>query len=181
MSSIKKKPLKRGEVYLKEHTYDGIQEYDQRLPNWWLFTFYGAIIFSVIYWFVRDQTHDMDLAVKDLEAELSRIETIKLAAIDTINDEVLWTMSRNAGFVEKGKETFGVHCAVCHGENLQGGIGLNLVDNEWKWGSNPTDIFGIVLDGSPDKTSGMQAWKSSLGPAKISEVVAYILSHHEQP
>ena len=38
-------------VELRPHVFDGIEEYDQKLPNWWLWTFYGAIILFVVLWF----------------------------------------------------------------------------------------------------------------------------------
>ena len=48
--------LNRNEVVLREHSFDGIQEFDQRLPNWWLYTLFGAVAFSVFAWlfFVAD-------------------------------------------------------------------------------------------------------------------------------
>ena len=38
---------KEGEVVLREHEYDGIQEYDQKLPNWWLTIFIAANVFFI--------------------------------------------------------------------------------------------------------------------------------------
>jgi len=67
------------------------------------------------------------------------------------------------------------------GKDEPGGQEENLVDEEWKYGGNPTDIMKIVLNGSPDKTAGMQAWESQLGSRGTAEVVAYILSHHSAP
>jgi len=163
---------------LRNHEYDGIQEFDNRLPNWWLWTFYGAIIFTVLYWF---SWYDADLMKDDgarVDAQMEKVEEIRLAAIGDLSPESLWQMSGNSGFVAKGEEVYQSKCATCHGPNLEGGIGLSLVDDNWRWGNNPISIYTMVAEGSPDKQSGMQAWMNELGPQKVSQVTAYVLSHH---
>ena len=54
-----------------DHEYDGIQEFDNRLPNWWLWTLWGTIFFGVGYWLVF---HTYGLAKSPLakyEAEMA--------------------------------------------------------------------------------------------------------------
>ena len=50
---VKQEELPPG-VKLRDHTVDGIQEYDQSLPSWWLCILFGVIFFSIIYWLVID-------------------------------------------------------------------------------------------------------------------------------
>jgi cytochrome c oxidase cbb3-type subunit III len=160
----------------RPHSYDGIREYDKRLPNWWLGTFYGAIVFSIIYWLYYFTTAIGPDDRTVLAREMARIETAKLAAISTLDDATLWKMSRNAGFVAAGQATFATTCATCHNIKLTGGIGPNLLDQNWIHGGRPTEIFHTVTTGVPAK--GMPTWGPVLGTKKITEVVAYILSHH---
>ena len=65
---------KPGEVVLREHEYDGIQEYDQKLPNWWLFTLYTAIIFFIVAWVIYYQT---SLVKTDQQTVTSAISAIQ--------------------------------------------------------------------------------------------------------
>ena len=46
--NAQKKP---GEVQTTGHAWDGdLQEYNNPLPRWWLWCFYGTVLFSVLYW-----------------------------------------------------------------------------------------------------------------------------------
>lgn len=180
------KPTKKEpKVTLLEHEYDGIQEYDQHLPNWWLFTLYGAIVFSVGYWFFYFQTNPFDSDITRLHAEMAQVQEAQLAAsLKMLDDNMLWEQSRSPEFVNAGRAVFMESCVACHGADLKGGIGFNLVDSEWVHGGKPVEIFGVIAKGAytPEgQPTAMQAWESILGSRKIAEVVAFILSHHQQP
>lgn len=168
---------------LRPHAYDGIREYDKRLPNWWLWTFYLTIIFSVVYWFYYHTTRVGPDDATRVERELSRIEAVKLAAVGNLSDNVLWQMSRNPAFVEAGKATYAANCASCHLASLRGrdenpvAVGVNLADSKWIHGGKPIDIFGTVDKGVAAK--GMPTWGPLLGTKKVTEVVAYVLNHHD--
>jgi cytochrome c oxidase cbb3-type subunit 3 len=61
---------------------------------------------------------------------------------------------------------------------LEGGIGFDLADAEWVHGSEPVDVYRTIDEGI--EGSGMQAWGPTLGPKKVAEVTAYVLSHHTE-
>jgi cytochrome c oxidase cbb3-type subunit 3 len=167
---------------LMPHSYDGIQEFDQSLPNWWLFTLFGSIIFSALYWAYYFHS---GVAVDDhtaLDADLSVLEAKQLAAVKDLNDETLWKMSRNAQTVTEGQAVYTSLCITCHGPTLAGvkGIGFRLNDANWVHGITPTAIYrniseGIVVEGKP---TGMAPQKA-LGTAKITAVTAFLLSTQE--
>ncbi len=171
-------------IKLRPHTYDGIQEYDQRLPNWWLYTLYGAIAFSIVFWFAYMIARVMPSDAARVEVEMTRLAAIRLASsIDVTNDTLFWDMSRNPVFTDAGKQTFNSLCVACHLPSLKGkgenpaAVGPNLVDQAWIHGGIPKEIYSTVSKGVLAK--GMPAWEPVLGQKKSAEVVAYILSHHQ--
>ena len=175
---------------LRDHTFDGIQEYDQHLPNWWLFTLYIAIAFYVGYWVVYYQFDGLFTDAEKLEFRMEAIakkEEARLAEMD-LNDDTLWKMSQNPAVVEAGKGLFATNCVACHGADLSAKLGevplpgLPLNDSEWKYGGTPMEVMKVVAEGSPDVTKGMIAWKDPLGGMdKVAQVVAFVMSYHSAP
>ena len=161
------------------HSYDGIQEYDQRLPNWWLFTLFGSILFAFGYWAYQFHSGLGQDDRVELNADLAALEARQLAAIKNLDDATLWKMSRNAKTVAEGQAVYGTLCFTCHGPTLAGmkGLGFRLNDDLWVHGNTPTAIFnniseGIIYEGKP---TGMASQKV-LGTGRIAAVTAYLLS-----
>lgn len=169
---------------IRPHSYDGIQEYDKRLPNWWLMTLYASIVFWVGYWSYYEWFRVGLTNEQHVEKEISKIEAAKLAAAPTIDNVSLWKMSRNADFVAAGKTTFDSNCAACHLVSMRGkgespaAIGPDLTDIKWVHGGKPVEIYEVINKGVLVK--GMPTWGPVLGAKKISETVAYILSKHKE-
>ena len=69
-----------------DHEYDGIQEYDNKLPNWWLWTLYGAIVFSVGYWLVFHTLEIADLPIAKYDKEMVAAAEARLRVVATLPD-----------------------------------------------------------------------------------------------
>lgn len=162
---------------IRPHSYDGIQEYDKRLPNWWLMTLWGAIAFAIVYWIYYHEFHigrEPGIAV-----EIQMMENRETAAQKSmiLTDDALWALSKDPKTVDAGKATFLTNCASCHLPTLTGQIGPNLVDEYWLHGGRPLEVAKTIEKGVIEK--GMPTWGPVLGSQKITEIVAFIFSHHQ--
>lgn len=173
----KSPPAHDPEEALRPHTYDGIQEFNKRLPNWWLATFYGAIVFSVAYYACYEWWKALPDQAADVKREMARIETAKLASLSSLSDESLWQMSQNESFRDAGKALFLANCASCHKPDLTGNIGPNLVDTVWIHGNRPLDVYKTIDTGVAAK--GMPTWGPVLGAKKMMQLTAFVMSHHK--
>lgn len=161
---------------LRHHEYDGIQEFDNRLPNWWLYTLYGSIAFAVIYWLAFHTWGLADLPRQKYEEEMARAAEIQLAAMgdQELTNETLQLMATVPSAVDAGRATFEQFCVACHLADASGIVGPNLTDDYWLHGGQPMQIWETVTHGVPEK--GMAAWANQLGPRRVQDVVAYLLT-----
>jgi cytochrome c oxidase cbb3-type subunit 3 len=162
---------------VRHHTYDGIQEFDNKLPNWWLWTLWLAVMFAVSYWCVGHWWGRVGDPGVTLEQAMQERAMAAAKNAGTLTDDGLWKMSRDPAVVSAGKTTFLTTCAPCHQPDLSGKIGPNLKDNIWIHGGKPTEIVNTITNGVAAK--GMPTWGPILGRKRIVEVASFILSYHD--
>jgi cytochrome c oxidase cbb3-type subunit 3 len=165
---------------------DGILEYDNPLPDWFVYLFYGCIAFAVLY-FAYYCGQGWALAqAGGVGQNLSASGAEYLAAVDMANRNAGATQSRemageelvaylkSPSTISGGEGVFKTHCVACHGDQGQGVVGPNLTDPYWLHGGSPEKVLASVTHGYPDK--GMPAWKPVLGAEKVRLAAAYVLN-----
>lgn len=94
-------------------------------------------------------------------------------------DAELWRLSRDPAAVAAGQKLFTLSsCRTCHGPTLTGGAAPNLVDQGWLHGGRPSEVFQTIVRGVPSK--GMPTWGPALDATVITQIVAFIFSHHHE-
>ena len=166
--------VERDRVLGHEDEADGIQEYDNPLPDWWLGLFWITIIWGVAYLvhyhFIAHRSPESALAQELAEAEM------RWATAQAGEAESEFVLSADA--VAEGEGIFQTYCVACHGANMLGGIGPNLLDEEWIHGGTAEDIVRVITDGVPEK--GMVPWGPVLGADQVNRVAAYVISKNAE-
>lgn len=185
------------------HSWDGIEEFDNPMPRWWLWTFYATIIWAIGYtvaypawpgiqsatagvlgWNSRALVAEEIAAVNEANAPInSRLEEIELASITT--DPEL-----NGYAVSAGSAVFKTWCAQCHGAGAAGAKGYpNLLDDDWLWGGSMEDIHATIANGIRNEESDDARYSEMpafgrdelLEKEEIDQVVNYVMSLSGEP
>ena len=159
-----------------EHSFDGIQENDNRLPNWWLVILFVSIIFSFGYWLYYHTFEIGPSSEMAYEQEMAQVRQAELDAAREggMTDETLLMVVGMPEKVAAGAKLFQAYCVSCHLDKGQGSVGPNLTDEFWIHGGGPTQIYATITDGVPAK--GMIAWGPRLGPTRVEEITAFVLA-----
>lgn len=170
-------PIENEGQLLLDHDYDGIKELDNNLPPWWVYLFYGCIIFAAVYLFrfeiMGADNQEIELKKEMAQAQIDIAEYKKTAP--DLMDENTVTLLTDPTDLAAGKAIFTTNCVACHRADAGGQIGPNLTDDQWILGGGIKNIFHTLLNGGRDG-KGMISWKGTLKPKQMQEVASYVLS-----
>lgn len=159
------------------HIYDGIQEYNNPLPRWWINMFYITIVFSIGYlvlypgmgnfkgtlnWTQENQhTEEVDTAKKVYQPLFEKYSKIPIAELSKVEQAT-----------KMGKRIFVNTCFGCHGSDARGNPGYpNLTDTAWLWGGSAEQIESSILNG---RTGAMPPFGGALSADQVAGLVQYV-------
>jgi cytochrome c oxidase cbb3-type subunit 3 len=158
---------------LLEHSYDGIQEYDNPLPGWWRAVFWATIVFAFAYvalspFLISTPTEAYRGALADYVGKKDRRD---LADAKSVNETILERDAHDPKVVDKGAKIFATRCVACHTEDGHGLIGPNLTDLYQLHGTTRMDIFTTIRGGVAG--TPMLAWGEQMPPTDVVAVAAF--------
>jgi cytochrome c oxidase cbb3-type subunit 3 len=159
---------------LIEHNYDGIQEFDNPLPRWWVYLFYATIIFSILYVLNVPGIGIGKGRMADYEADVAAWRAAHPQQEPDASPEQLAALAADPAALETGKQVFNTNCASCHRADGGGMIGPNLTDDAWIHGGTLPEIHKTIVEGVLAK--GMPNWGKLLKPAQVNAVTVYVAS-----
>ena len=164
------------------HEADGIREFDNALPRWWLYGFYFTIVFGAGYfinyhvlstplWGQPGQAAEYQAEMEDARRAYGDRRASGVAAgLAALTD---------ADSLAKGEAIFMGQrslCHTCHRKDLGGLIGPNLTDTMWMHGCSVGEMVKNVSTGFP--TRGMLPFGSSqpLTDEELLQVVSFVVA-----
>ena len=195
----KKVPEKqKGDPDTTGHVWDGIEEFNNPLPRWWLWTLYLCIFWAVAYTIAYPAWPMIKGATPgllgwstrgDVKADIAAAHEANSAINTQLVETELTAVSADANLnnyaVSSGSAVFKTWCVQCHGSGAAGSVGYpNLLDDDWLWGGDieaihTTVSHGIRTEDDDDaRYSEMPAFGRDeiLEKAEIIQAVNFVMS-----
>jgi cytochrome c oxidase cbb3-type subunit 3 len=181
----KKRPGEAAEGAETGHSWDGLTEFNNPLPRWWLWMFYITIVFALIYlvlypglgrfagvlgWHSGNMLNVED---SQYHREMQRAEDRYQPIFTAMANRDISSLARDANAVTTGRRLYLNYCSTCHGSDAGGARGFpNLADGVWQWGGTPDAIKTSIAKG---RKANMPGFGPSLGEEGVEQVAHYVL------
>ena len=197
---------KQGAVQTTGHAWDGdLQEFNNPLPNWWVWSFYATVVFALIYWvlypawpvassytkgvmntitFTNDAGEEVTthwntraLLLRDMQEGKHAVRSREyMEQVAAASYEEILADEEMLAFTRSvGRGLFGDNCAACHGAGGAGVAGLFPNLVDDDW------LWGgSVEDIEYTLTHGrmgyMPAFRDTFNDQQLDAVASYVLS-----
>jgi cytochrome c oxidase cbb3-type subunit III len=174
---------KKKQDELLDHDADGIREFDNALPRWWLYGFYFTIVFAAFY-LVNYHLLPRPLIghagmVAEYQAELEAASRATAARPHAAKGMIVLAALTDPVSLEKGRAIFDGPentCFSCHRNDLGGLVGPNLTDDLWLHGCSIQDVVNSITTGYPLKGMLPFGIGKPLTDQQVLQVASYVLS-----
>lgn len=165
--------LTLGKDVPRDHSFDGIVEYDNIMPRWIVAILILTIIFAGIYPLYYHLGEGKLGPERWEQAEKLALEERLANQTGPLPEEELVNMLSVNDYIEAGKAAWKkANCQQCHLENLQGNIGPNMLDDYWIHGNSLSEMIDVVANGR--NNNQMPPQKTILSQTEIRNVVLYV-------
>ena len=195
----------QGAVQTTGHAWDGdLQEFNNPLPNWWLWAFYATVLFAVVYWILypawpiagsytkgvlntitfmdgegkEKTTHwnTRSLLIKDLQEGKQALRSQEYMDKVAAADyaEILRDPEMMAFTRSMAKGIFGDNCVPCHGAGGAGVLGLFPNLADDDWLWGGS-VEDIQTTLAEGRYGFMPAFKDTFSERQLDDVASYVL------
>jgi len=187
------------------HAWDGdLQEYNNPLPKWWVWTFYATVVFSIVYWIlfpawpvgkgfttgIKEITYKTSsgqevtthwntraLLAEEIQTGAEGVKQREYLEKITSSsyEEILSDPDKMAFVRSMGKVMFADNCAACHGSGGNGVMTLYPNLVDDAWLWGG-DINDIFHTISQGRKGYMPGFSETFTGEQANDVAAYVLS-----
>ncbi len=163
------------------HSFDGIEEYDNPMPKWWMGLFVATIIFGIAYLIIYPGLGNYKgligwTSTGQWQAEIDEANELYTPIFEAYAATPIVDLAKDEEAMKVGQRLFANNCAVCHGSTGRGSLGFpNLTDNDWLYGGDPETIKTTLLYGRNGQMPA-KGLKPDMSSTDVSNLTHYLLS-----
>ena len=156
---------------------DDLAELNNPMPRWWLWLFYGSVIWSLAYLVFYPGLGRFDgvlgwTSEAQYEEEMARATAAFDARFGELVARPIDELATHPDALRLGRNIYAHNCSTCHGSDARGARGYpNLTDDHWIWGDGSDQVWTTISQG---RQAVMPSFDASLGDQELTRTAVYV-------